>query len=285
MSTSDSPPPSVVIVGGGFAGVGCAKQLADHGATVTLLDRNNYHQFQPLLYQVATAELSTSDIARPLRAIFRKEPTVAVKQLAVTAVDPGSRTVTTADGQTFTGDYLVVAAGSRPNFFNTPGAQEHSFPLYTVNDAKALRNRIFEVFEAADADPSHARRRCAQLRHRRGRTDRRRDGRRPGRSPQPGHAGPIPRPRRQAGPHLRRRPWPGRPGRLLRQGARLRRRPAGAQRSHPEAGDGCHRDHAGERHPQRRRARSGPGPSSGRAACRPPSWPAGSGSRRGGVGA
>ena len=73
--------PSVVIVGGGFAGVGCAKELAKHGVAVTLLDRHNYHQFQPLLYQVATAELSTSDIARPLRAIFNKDETVAVKQL------------------------------------------------------------------------------------------------------------------------------------------------------------------------------------------------------------
>ena len=104
----------VVIVGGGFAGLGCAKVLAgEKGVRVTLLDRHNYHQFQPLLYQVATAELSTTDIARPLRAIFHKDETVAVKQLTVTAVDPATRTVTTSDGQTFTGDYLVLAAGSR----------------------------------------------------------------------------------------------------------------------------------------------------------------------------
>ena len=155
MSGAETSQPSVVIVGGGFAGVGCAKVLAKEGIAVTLLDRNNYHQFQPLLYQVATAELATTDIARPLRAIFRTDPTVAVKQLVVTDVDPARRTVTTADGQTFTGDYLVLAAGSRPNFFHTPGAREHSFPLYTVDDAKALRNRLFEVFEAADANPAH----------------------------------------------------------------------------------------------------------------------------------
>jgi NADH:ubiquinone reductase (H+-translocating) len=146
--------PSVVIVGGGFAGVGCAKELAKHDITVTVLDRNNYHQFQPLLYQVATAELATTDIARPLRAIFRKDPTVAVKQLTVTDVDPDTRTVTTADGQTFTGDYLVFAAGSRPNFFHTPGAEQHALPLYTVEDAKALRTRLLEVFEAADSQPA-----------------------------------------------------------------------------------------------------------------------------------
>lgn len=153
MST-DHTSPSAVIVGGGFAGVGCAKQLAKHGVRVTVLDRNNYHQFQPLLYQVATAELSSSDIARPLRAIFDKDETVAVKQLAVTSVDPATRTASTADGQTFTGDFLVLAAGSRPNFFHVPGAEQHTFPLYTLEDAKALRTRLFEVFEAADTDPT-----------------------------------------------------------------------------------------------------------------------------------
>jgi NADH dehydrogenase len=121
---------------------------------VTLLDRNNYHQFQPLLYQVATAELAPSDIARPLRGIFFKHPNVSVKQLAVTDVDADTRTVTTADGQSFTGDYLVIAAGSRPNFFHTPGAEQHAFPLYTVEDAKALRTRLIEVFEAANSDPA-----------------------------------------------------------------------------------------------------------------------------------
>jgi NADH dehydrogenase len=155
VSTTDVPKPSVVIVGAGFAGVGCAKELAKHDVAVTLLDRHNYHQFQPLLYQVATAELSTSDIARPIRAIFRKDPTVVVKELEVTQVDPTTRTVTTADGQTFTGDYLVLAAGSRPNFFHTAGAKEHSLPLYTVEDAKALRTRLFEVFEEADTNPAH----------------------------------------------------------------------------------------------------------------------------------
>jgi NADH:ubiquinone reductase (H+-translocating) len=154
MSGAETSELSVVIVGGGFAGVGCAKELAKHDVAVTLIDRNNYHQFQPLLYQVATAELATTDIARPLRGIFGKDRTVAVKQLTVTDVDPGTRTVTTGDGQTFTGDYLVLAAGSRPNFFHTPGAEQHALPLYTVDHAKALRTRLIEVFEAADADPA-----------------------------------------------------------------------------------------------------------------------------------
>jgi NADH dehydrogenase len=144
---------SVVIVGGGFAGVGCAKRLAKHGFSVTLIDRNNYHQFQPLLYQVATAELATSDIARPLRAIFKKYDNVHVHRAEVTHVDPGARTVSTADGHTFSGDYLVLAAGSQPNFFGTPGASEHAFPLYTVEHARALRSRLLAVLEEADANP------------------------------------------------------------------------------------------------------------------------------------
>jgi NADH:ubiquinone reductase (H+-translocating) len=146
--------PSVVIVGGGFAGVGCARELAKHDVPVTLIDRNNYHQFQPLLYQVATGELGTSDVARPLRAIFKKSPSVRFHRAEVSEVDPATRTVTTADGRTFTGDYLVLAAGSQPNFFRTPGAREHAFPLYTVAHATTLRTRLLEILEEVDADPS-----------------------------------------------------------------------------------------------------------------------------------
>jgi len=145
---------SAVIVGGGFAGVACAKRLAKHDFSVTLIDKNNYHQFQPLLYQVATAELATSDITRPLRAIFKKYDNVHVHRAEVTHVDPETRTVSTADGHTFTGDYLVLAAGSQPNYFGTPGAGEHAFPLYTVEHAQALRTRLLTVLEEADANPA-----------------------------------------------------------------------------------------------------------------------------------
>jgi NADH dehydrogenase len=147
------PKPSVVIVGGGFAGVGCAKELAKHDTPVTVLDRTSYHQFQPLLYQVATAELAETDVARPLRAVFKRQNNVIVHRGDVTEVDLATRTVTTADGRTFTGDYLVVAAGSQPNFFHTPGASEHAFPLYTVHQAVALRSRLLELVEEVDAHP------------------------------------------------------------------------------------------------------------------------------------
>jgi NADH:quinone reductase (non-electrogenic) len=154
VSKVTSAGPSVVVVGGGFAGVGCAKVLAKRDVRVTLLDQHNYHQFQPLLYQVATAELAASDVARSLRGIFTRSPSVAVKQLRVTSVDPATRTLTCAGGETFTGDYLVLAAGSRPRFYGTPGAVEHTFHLYTLLDARRLRSRLFAIFEEADVHPA-----------------------------------------------------------------------------------------------------------------------------------
>jgi NADH dehydrogenase len=145
---------SAVVVGGGFAGVACAQELGKHGVEVTLVDRNNYHQFQPLLYQVATGMLGTSDIARPLRGIFRKEENVDVKRADVSEIDVATKTVHTTDGLAFSGDYLVLAMGAQPNFFHTPGADKYAFPLYSVDDAKRLRTRVFEVFEETDVEPS-----------------------------------------------------------------------------------------------------------------------------------
>jgi len=145
----------VIVVGGGFAGAGCVKRLArDERVRVTLIDSHNYHQFQPLLYQVATSQLASSDIAFSLRKLFRGHENVDVKLGEVTEIDPATRTVTLAEGDRFTGDAVVLAAGSQPNFFRTPGAEEHALPLYSLDDATRLRSRILEVFEAADRDPS-----------------------------------------------------------------------------------------------------------------------------------
>jgi NADH:ubiquinone reductase (H+-translocating) len=143
----------VLVVGGGFAGLACAKRLARRGVKVQLLDRHDYNQFQPLLYQVATAQLSTTDVARPLRPLFHKSHSVEVIMALVTKVDPAAKKVTTADGVTFTGDYLVLAMGTQPNFFDTPGAQEHAFPLYSVDDAERLRSRLLTVMEDAHRNP------------------------------------------------------------------------------------------------------------------------------------
>jgi NADH:quinone reductase (non-electrogenic) len=151
----DPDPLHVVIVGGGFAGMGAARRLAHDGRVrVTLIDRNNYHQFQPLLYQVATSQIASSHIAFSLRKLFRKHENVAVKMAEVAEVDPATKTAVTSDGARHTGDVLMLAAGSRPNFFHTPGAEQFAFPLYSLLDASRLRSRIIAVFEAADRDPS-----------------------------------------------------------------------------------------------------------------------------------
>lgn len=144
----------VIIVGGGFAGLGCARELArEADVRITLIDKNNYHQFQPMLYQVATSQLATSDVAFPLRKLFIKSPNVDVKLAEVASVDPAARKVATKTGEVYQGDYLVLAAGSQPNFFKTPGAAEHAFPLYSLENAERLRTRILQVFEDADRDP------------------------------------------------------------------------------------------------------------------------------------
>ena len=145
----------VVIVGGGFAGLTCAKKLAKHpDLRVTLIDKNNYQQFQPLLYQVASSALSPSNIAFNLRGVLRGHPNVDVKLTEIVSVDLSKRSATSGEGQTYQGDFLVLAAGSQANFFGTPGADKHSYPLYSLRDAEALRSRIIAVVEAADRDPS-----------------------------------------------------------------------------------------------------------------------------------
>ena len=145
----------VVIVGGGFAGLNCARKLAANpNLRITLLDKNNYHQFQPLLYQVATGVLSPDNIAFNLRFTLMHHPNVSVKMTEVVSIDPSSRVVETAHGQRYQGDFLVLAAGSQPNFFSTPGAQESSFPLYSLHDAEHARSRILGMLESAERDPS-----------------------------------------------------------------------------------------------------------------------------------
>jgi NADH dehydrogenase len=144
----------VIIVGGGFAGIACARELARRDdVRITLLDKNNYHQFQPLLYQVATSQLAPGDVAYSLRKLFHKSKNVDVKLVEVASVDPKTKAVTTTAGDVYRGDYLVLAVGSQPNFFNTPGADQHAFPLYSLDNAKRLRSRILQVFEDADREP------------------------------------------------------------------------------------------------------------------------------------
>ena len=145
----------VLVLGGGLAGVACALELGDNGIEVTLFDRNDYNQFQPLLYQVASSQLPAEDIARPHRTIFKDHTTVRVMTADVVAMDLATRTLTLADGTTVSGSHLVVAAGARPNFFGVPGAAEHAFPLYSVPDAERLRLHLQALLQTAmdDATP------------------------------------------------------------------------------------------------------------------------------------
>jgi NADH dehydrogenase len=147
---------NVLVLGGGLAGVGCALKLGDEGVPVTLIDRNDYHQFQPLLYQVATSQLPAEDIARPHRVIFERFPTVEVLTAEVAAADLAKRSVQLADGGTLTGSHLVMAAGARPNFFGVPGADEHAFPLYSVADAERLRRQLQRLIGEAASSPDAA---------------------------------------------------------------------------------------------------------------------------------
>lgn len=143
----------VIVVGAGFAGKTAAREIARRGIPVLLIDTNNYHQFQPLLYQVATSQIGVSAIARPLRSIFRRIGKVRVLTADVAAVDAANRTVTTADGETHRAQILVIAPGAVPNFFNTPGAAEHAYPLYSVTDATRLSAKLTHLLDEADREP------------------------------------------------------------------------------------------------------------------------------------
>ena len=143
----------VVIVGGGFAGLNCAQYLAgQQGLQIVVLDRNNYHQFQPLLYQVATGTLSPDNAAFNLRGALASHPNVDVIMTEVKSVDLAKRTAYSVDGGEYQGDFLVLAAGAEANFFNTPGAREHTLPLYSLTDAERLRSRLLAELEAADRE-------------------------------------------------------------------------------------------------------------------------------------
>jgi NADH dehydrogenase len=155
-STNDTSRKSVqvVIVGGGFAGIACARRLADEPqAHVTLVDSRGYHQFQPLLYQVATAELPPDNIRFDLAAMFGRHSNIDVRAAEVTSIDLHTSAVTLADGDTIEADVLVLGMGAQPNFFHTPGAEEFAVPLYSLQDAQLVRSRLLELFRDAAVKP------------------------------------------------------------------------------------------------------------------------------------
>ncbi len=146
--------PRVAIVGAGFGGLEVAEQLAHVPVDVTLIDRNNYHTFQPLLYQVASSLLNAEDVQRTVRGMFRRQENVTFRMATVSGIDVAGRTIHLEDGNQAAYDYLVLAGGAKVNYFNTPGAAEHAFPLYTLMDAVKLRNQVLDRFESADGNPS-----------------------------------------------------------------------------------------------------------------------------------
>lgn len=143
----------VVVVGAGFGGLELVKGLRDVPVDVVLVDSNNFHTFQPLLYQVATAGLDSDDIAHPVRGIVAGQRNVDVRLGRVVGVDLDDRTVALADGPPIAYDTLVLAAGAVTNTFDLPGVEEHGFGLKSLGDALALRAHVLRQFERAAVAP------------------------------------------------------------------------------------------------------------------------------------
>jgi NADH dehydrogenase len=146
--------PHVVIVGAGFGGLNAAKRLEREPVDVTIVDRHNYHQFQPLLYQVATAGLNSADVAYAVRGVFRRQRRIYFRKGNVTGVDWAGPRLLREHEEPMAFDYLIFAAGSTTNYFGIEGADDFAFPLYTLEDAVHLRNHLLSLFEAADAVPA-----------------------------------------------------------------------------------------------------------------------------------
>jgi NADH dehydrogenase len=146
----------VVVVGAGFGGLSAARALIGEQVDVTVVDQRNFHTFQPLLYEVATAGLESGDVAYPIRVIFGKADNVAFRMASVTGVDWDRREVLLEDSAPLPFDSLIVASGATAKYFGIPGAAEFSFPLYTLTDARRLRDHILRRLEDVDAHPDGA---------------------------------------------------------------------------------------------------------------------------------
>lgn len=152
--------PHVVIVGGGFGGLRAAKELGKQPVEVTIIDRNNFHLFQPMLYQVATAGLSPADIASPIRAILEGQRNTGVLMAEVTGIDVQKQQVVMEDQHTLHYDYLILATGATSNYFGHPEWQHLAPGLKSVNDALTVRRTVLSAFEAAEREPDEQKRRA-----------------------------------------------------------------------------------------------------------------------------
>ena len=151
---SDKKFPKVIIIGGGFGGIQLAKKLRHAEVNILMLDRHNYHTFQPLLYQVATGGLEPDSIAFPIRKVFRKQKNLAFRVANVTAIHTENNTISTSIGD-FDYDYLVLATGSETNFFGQKEIEHYAMPMKTVPEALNLRSLILQNLEEAliEEDP------------------------------------------------------------------------------------------------------------------------------------
>ena len=149
MLRQDPDLPHVVVVGGGFGGIAAARALKSAPCRVTLVDQRNYHLFQPLLYQVATAGLSPADIATPIRSMFRNQSNVAVMFAAVTGVSSGSRELM-LERDRLSYDYLVLATGSQHSYFGRDEWAKLAPGLKRIEDATGIRGRLLTAFEQAE---------------------------------------------------------------------------------------------------------------------------------------
>jgi NADH:ubiquinone reductase (H+-translocating) len=149
-------PGRVLILGGGFGGLDAARGFAGSPARVTLVDRHNYHLFQPLLYQVATASLSPGDIASPIRWVLRHQRNVEVLLARAESIDTANRRVALDRGDSLTYDYLIVATGAAHAYFGHPEWAERAPGLKTLDDALEMRRRVLLAFEAAERETDPA---------------------------------------------------------------------------------------------------------------------------------
>lgn len=141
--------PHVVIVGAGFGGIKAATLLAKEDVDITIVDRQNFHLFQPLLYQLSTSVLSTDEIAHPIRAFFRRHPNVDLFMAKAEGVDAERKVLLTNHGEVEY-DYLVLAAGATTNYFGMKSVEEHSYPMKTLQEALHIRNHVLHMFERAN---------------------------------------------------------------------------------------------------------------------------------------
>jgi NADH dehydrogenase len=145
--------PRVLILGGGFAGVGAAQKLEHADADVVLVDRHEYHTFQPLLYQLATGLLEVTAVGHSLRDLVGHHDNTTIHRGTVSSVDLAAREARFEDLPPMTYDYLVLGVGAEVNFFGTEGATEHAFPMYTLPHAVNLKDHLLERWDAVDHDP------------------------------------------------------------------------------------------------------------------------------------